>query len=280
MTQSRQQSPQAQAAEQLLSDVSAAASIDDLETVAKSLLADLARGLARVAFVRQNPSLGTQVARLRWMFADGRTPFVLVPSTAVELVTLARFAQRVAHDFKLPTVIALDAEVAESMNSLELSLRLHAATEPRLQRADAVPLRMGPDAALLQWQGLVCGNAEVLAKHRTDRQPAGEAKLDWLVISYGGTSIPAQAAVDQARCKNLGVDHLVLQTLSPLPERTIVAAAMGKRFVVVVERNVGQLHSEIQRLCPSLPVVLVSSAIEPVTPELVLGALLRFPRCC
>ena len=34
-------------------------------------------------------------------------------------------------------------------------------------------------------QGLVCGNAEVLAKHRTDRQPAGEAKVDWLVISYG-----------------------------------------------------------------------------------------------
>ncbi len=252
----------------------------DLVKVAAALGLNFRNGNCHVEVVRQSPQLGTQIARLRWMFTDGRTPILLMPSSPSEYFELMTFAHSIADAWNLPATIIVEDELAEEILRAPTHLPKTTRAVRAMQRADAQPLWTGLDAEIRRWENLVRGNADQLAITRIDKSPTGESKVDWLVISYGLTAVAAQAAVEQARGQGLGVDHIVLQTLSPLPERAITSAAMGKKFVVVPERNLGQLHPEIQRLCPSLPCVLVSNATAPVRTEQVLVALLKFPRCC
>lgn len=266
--------------EALLHDVHEGPTIDALPTVVHAMLDGLERGRAGVTVIRQNPHMGTQIARLRWMFPDGRTPLLLMPSDPAEYFELMSLAVAVAAGWTLPVVLTVEQELAEAIGASPPATASAVPVFDAKCRADAVPLWLTSDGAIARWQGLVCGNAEQLERSRFDACNAGDVKRDWLVVSYGYTAGAAQSAVEHARSRGLGVDHLVLQTLSPTAERAIAKAAMGKRFVVVAERNTGQMHAEIQRLCPSLPCVLVQSAIAPVRAEQVLEALLKFPRCC
>jgi pyruvate/2-oxoacid:ferredoxin oxidoreductase alpha subunit len=266
--------------EALLHDVHEGPTIDALPTVVHAILDGMERGRAGVTVVRQNPQLGTQIARLRWMFPDGRTPFILMPSRPEEYFELMSLAVAVAAGWTLPVVLTVEQELADAVSKTPPKKLNAVPIFDAKSRADAVPLWQTSDGAIRRWQGLVHGNAEKLERSRLDADNAGDVKRDWLVISYGHTAVAAQEAVGQARGKGLGVDHLVLQSLSPVTERAIAKAAMGKRFVVVAERNTGQIHADVQRLCPSLPCVLVQSAIAPVRPDQVLDALLKFPRCC
>lgn len=248
------------------------------EELATAQQAQFVNGACRAGVLLQSAAHGTQLGALRYMFADGRTPIALMPSTAAEFFELFAFADSVARLWNIPATLAVEPELLADMASAKSP-----SSPPTVagdQRAAPLPLPLGQDSELMRWQHLVRANAEKLALTRLNRQPEGDAKVDWLVVSYGVTAQAAQAAVNQAREKGLGVDHLVLQTLSPLPERAMASAAMGKRFVVVAERNFGQLHPEIQRLCPSLPCVLVSDGLSHVQPAHVLNALMRFPRCC
>src|SRR5690349_2552837 len=96
--------------EALLRDVHEGPTIDALPTVVHAILDGMERGRAGVTVVRQNPQLGTQIARLRWMFPDGRTPFILMPSRPEEYFELMSLAVAVAAGWTLPVVLTVEQE--------------------------------------------------------------------------------------------------------------------------------------------------------------------------
>jgi hypothetical protein len=225
------------------------------------------------------PLDGVQISRLRYALPDGRTPVIFAPSTAPQAFELCALGLHVLAALRAPVFISLEAELAH-FGDLKPPASLPGSRSLKFLRKFDPKLAGDEIADGRYFDLLVRENADALSRSTLDKQPKSEANTDWLVISYGSTAHAAQEAVDAAREKGLGVDHLVLQTLSPLPERVIAAAAMGKKFIVVPERNLGQLHPEIQRLCPSLPCVSVQNATTPVRSGQVLEALLKFPRCC
>lgn len=256
--------------------VLAARTMDELPALALEQARQFTARAAAAACVVQQGTRGTQVSALRWMFPDGRTPVILIPSSAEDARVLAAIASALSSGACLPATLTVEEDLVAAIKASPRPVT--PAHVPVFHKLDtSTP---GPDAELQRWESTVRGNAEALALARQDLQPAHEARADWLVISYGLTAHAAKDAVEAARQKGIGVDLLVLQTLSPLPERLIVAAAMGRRYVVVAERNLGQVHREVQRLCPGHAVVLVSALSRPVEAQAVLGALLNFPRCC
>lgn len=254
----------------------AARAMSELPELAMEQARQFTARAAAAACVVQHGANGTQVSALRWMFPDGRTPVILMPTSVKDAEFLASAAVMLALEAGLPSVFAVEGDLLAELKAPPQAVTL--ASAHRFQKLDTSS--NGPDAEVQRWESIVRGNADALALAQRDLQPAGDGKVDWLVISYGLTARAARGAVEAARQKGIGVDHLVLHTLSPLPERLIASAAMGRRYVVVAERNLGQVHREIQRLCPSHAVVLVSALSRPVESEAVLGALLKFPRCC
>jgi 2-oxoglutarate ferredoxin oxidoreductase subunit alpha len=77
-----------------------------------------------------------------------------------------------------------------------------------------------------------------------------EEGADTLVVSYGIVSRSAAVAIRAARSRGRKVSSLVLQTLWPVPERSIGSAMAGVKKIVVPEMNMGQYLIEIERLAP------------------------------
>jgi 2-oxoglutarate ferredoxin oxidoreductase subunit alpha len=93
-------------------------------------------------------------------------------------------------------------------------------------------------------------DAERLAIFEADRVDGAET----LLITYGVTSRAAKAAVRELRAGGSKVNHLVLKTLWPVPEKLIQAQAQGIKRVVAVEMNTGQFVREVRRVLPGLKV--------------------------
>jgi len=77
-----------------------------------------------------------------------------------------------------------------------------------------------------------------------------EEGAETLVVSYGIVSRSAAVAIRAARSQGRKVSSLVLQTLWPVPERSIRSAMAGVKKIVVPEMNMGQYRVEIERLAP------------------------------
>jgi len=80
-----------------------------------------------------------------------------------------------------------------------------------------------------------------------------------LIVSYGVTSRSVAVAVKEARARGEKISSLVIQTLWPVPERSIRSAIKGMKKVIVPEMNLGQYILEIERLAgPGTEVVGVN----------------------
>lgn len=98
---------------------------------------------------------------------------------------------------------------------------------------------------------------------------------DVLVITYGGSSRAAIAAVKEARAKGVKAGMLKLITIWPFPAAVIEAAGKKAKKVIVPELNYGQLVGEIERYIPRDKVVAVNRYDgELFRPEEILGPIM------
>ena len=79
-----------------------------------------------------------------------------------------------------------------------------------------------------------------------------------LLVSYGVTAGSMREAVAQARAAGTKVSALTLQSLWPVPEKEIVAAASGMDRVVVAELNPGLYKRELERVLIDVEIVGIS----------------------
>jgi len=89
-----------------------------------------------------------------------------------------------------------------------------------------------------------------------------------LLIAYGVTARAARACSEMLRGQSYQISVLLLQTLYPVPETTLIEEISKGSRVVVVEMNLGQYVREIERLSGSVPVEFFGKMNgELITPE-------------
>jgi 2-oxoglutarate ferredoxin oxidoreductase subunit alpha len=94
-------------------------------------------------------------------------------------------------------------------------------------------------------------NSESFTYFDTDHD--SDAKT--LIVSYGLADGAAREAVAALRALGIGVSHLTLYTLWPVPERAILAAVSPRiERVVIPELNIGLYVNELRRVIHGVPV--------------------------
>jgi 2-oxoglutarate ferredoxin oxidoreductase subunit alpha len=89
-------------------------------------------------------------------------------------------------------------------------------------------------------------------------KPDMEAGARTLLLSYGVTAGSMREAVASARGAGTKVSAITIQSLWPVPEDEIRAAAEGIDRVVVAELNPGLYKREIERVLPGVEIVSVA----------------------
>ncbi len=112
--------------------------------------------------------------------------------------------------------------------------------------------------------------------HRAEIEMASpdlDPAADTLIVSYGVTAGAVREAVRRARAEGIALSSLVVQSLWPVPENALRAAAAGARRVLVPELNLGQYRLEVERLLPGAEVAGINRVDgEMITPEQILEA--------
>jgi 2-oxoglutarate/2-oxoacid ferredoxin oxidoreductase subunit alpha len=67
-----------------------------------------------------------------------------------------------------------------------------------------------------------------------------------VLVSYGGVARAAAAATERARTEGIAAGTLRLVTAWPFPDHEVEAMARGKKHVIVLENNLGQMYPYIK----------------------------------
>lgn len=249
----------------------------DVRHRAPKFFHQLQRGEPNIVVIQADGVSSLDVMALRWMFPAGVTPLVLCPSTPQECADLAEIAVSAAQLIPGPVFLLLEDAVAAAEDIVIPG------DEPLLEMNPPQPgdtlelpeierdLRSLDDRLRAGFKGL---QPTVL-----DACPAEMGKPEWLLVSYGRTSVAGQTAVQAARAEGQRVNHLRLRQLWPLPEPELMRAVMGIKHIVVAEPNFGQYASEIRRFAPDITIIPAGGLGE-VKPGVILERLQRTPRCC
>ncbi|HIC87802.1 MAG TPA: pyruvate flavodoxin/ferredoxin oxidoreductase [Anaerolineae bacterium] len=87
---------------------------------------------------------------------------------------------------------------------------------------------------------------------------------DTLFVAYGTTARAMEEALWMVRQQGRRVSGLVVQSLWPVPEHAILAAAAGVTRIVVAELNLGQYRQEIERV-----IYRAAASVRRVPPQIV-----------
>lgn len=87
-----------------------------------------------------------------------------------------------------------------------------------------------------------------ILKHRDSivEIDASESDGDVLLVAYGSVHRCAQAATQEARQRGWSVGNLKLVTLWPFPDKELQRLAQGRRAVIVLENNMGQMYHYVK----------------------------------
>ena len=243
---------------------------------------------------------------VRWGTSGGYPIIALAPSSVPECYHLTMKAFDLAERFRCPVFLLTDKELNMTMATVAVDDYEPAAVRDRVVAAepgrpyryvpagDVPPMRhygtgetvrltgsSHDERAFITKSPAVVGalNRHLAAKiddHRAEIEMASpdlDPAADTLIVSYGVTAGAVREAVRRARAEGIAVSSLVVQSLWPVPENALRAAAAGARRVLVPELNLGQYRLEVERLLPGAEVAGVNRVDgEMITPEQILEA--------
>lgn len=229
---------------------------------------------------------------VRWGTGGGFPVIALCPSTIAECYTLTMKAFDLAERFRCPVFLMADKELALTMRTVDpadyetVEVRDRAVVDPedldppaeyRYEPAgEVVPMQLYGGKHPVRFTGSTHDQEAFITKKPEIVGPLNEhllrkitdhvdeismVKTDieegakTLLVSYGVTAGSMREAVEQARATGSKVSALTVQSLWPVPEAEIVAAAAGVDRVVVAELNPGLYKLELERILPDAEIV-------------------------
>ncbi len=232
---------------------------------------------------------------VRWGTAGGFPVIALCPSTVAECYTLTMKAFDLAERFRCPVFLMADKELALTMRSVdpadykEIEVRDRPIVDPEdtdppteyryEPSGEVVPMQLYGGKHPVRFTGSSHDQEAFITKKPDIVGPLNEhlirkisdhvdeismvdADIDdgaeTLLISYGVTAGSMREAVAAARAEGTKVSSLTIQSLWPVPEAHIHAAAIGVSRVVVAELNPGLYTREIERVLPHVEILSIA----------------------
>ena len=185
---------------------------------------------------------------------------VLAPNSVQEMADFVDLAFELAFKYRNPAMILSDGVIGQMMEKVVLPPFKPRRTDEEIMREcpwatfgrtkDRQPnvitsLELKPEVMEqknlhLQEKYQQIREAEV----RYETQHVDDA--DYLIVAFGSAARIAEKAIEIAQEKDMKVGLFRPITLWPFPEKEVVAAAKGKKGVLVVEINAGQMVEDVR----------------------------------
>lgn len=185
---------------------------------------------------------------------------VLAPWSVQEMADFMDLAFTLAFRYRNPAMILSDGVIGQMMEKVTLPPYKPRRTEEQIRKEcpwatigrtkDRQPniltsLELKPDAMERRNIELQRKYEEIKGKEvRYDTRYCDDA--DYLIVAFGSAARIAQKAVEIAREEDIKAGLFRPVTLWPFPSRQIAAMAEGKRGVLVVEINAGQMVEDVR----------------------------------
>lgn len=227
---------------------------------------------------------------IRWGTSGGIPIIALAPTDAYECFTFTAVAFNIAELLRCPVFVLTDAEIGGTKQRIDWDL---VEKPPVIERKKAydttqfIPYKItNPEDIPLFLEfgkqqivryctsshdefGNITGDVDKIRKlvehlkakiekHRKEVELTKFLPMegaDTLIISYGITSRACLEAVNIAKGFNKKVSLLIIYTIWPVPEETILKCLTGINKVIVPENNLGQYILEIKRIAKEQEVI-------------------------
>lgn len=185
---------------------------------------------------------------------------VLAPNSVQEMADFVDLAFELAFKYRNPAMILSDGVIGQMMEKVVLPPFKPRRTEEEVRKEcpwatmgrtkDREPniltsLELKPEVMELR-------NIHLQEKYQTirDNEVRYEAQqcddADYIIVSFGSAARIGEKAVELARAEGIKVGLFRPITLWPFPSKEIVAAAKGKKGILVSEINAGQMIQDVK----------------------------------
>ncbi len=185
---------------------------------------------------------------------------VLAPDSVQEMADFVDLAFTLAFKYRNPAMILADGVIGQMMEKVVLPPIKPRRTEEEIRKEcpwatigrtkDRKPniitsLELKPEAMELR-------NLHLQEKYKTIREKEVRYETiqcddaDFIVVAFGSAARLTQKAMEMAREEGLKVGLLRPITLWPFPSEAIAQVAKGKKGVLVVEINAGQMVQDVR----------------------------------
>lgn len=185
---------------------------------------------------------------------------VLAPNSVQEMADFVDLAFELAFKYRNPAMILSDGVIGQMMEKVVLPPFKPRRTEEEIKR-DCPWATFGRTkdrdinvitSLELKPEVMEQKNLHLQEKYQQikDNEVRYETQLmddaDYLIVAFGSAARIAEKAIEVAREEGLKVGLFRPITLWPFPEKEIAAAAKGKKGVLVVEINAGQMVEDVR----------------------------------
>ena len=183
---------------------------------------------------------------------DYKVP-VLAPASIAEAVALVADAFELAERYRTPVIVLADGTLGQAMEPIvpiyreparpefDWNLTGAAGREPRVVRS----LHLKPEELQEHNRHLQAKYARIVENEvRFATEQLDDA--DIAIVAYGTAARVARTAVERGRSQGFKAGIFRPITLWPFPSAELVAAAQGKRALLVVEMSAGQMVEDVR----------------------------------
>ena len=184
----------------------------------------------------------------------------LAPAPVQEMADFVDLAFELAFKYRTPAMILSDGVIGQMMERIVLPPYKPRRTEEEIRKecpwaAMGRPKDRQPNIITsLELQPEVMEQRNLHLQRKYDEIRANEVRYetfncedaDYLIVAFGSAARISQKAIELAREEGIKVGLLRPITLWPFPSKEVAAAAEGKKGVLSVEINAGQMVEDIR----------------------------------
>lgn len=186
---------------------------------------------------------------------------VLAPNSVQEMADFMDLAFTLAFRYRNPTMVLSDGVIGQMMEKVVLPPQKPRRTEEEIKQEcpwasigrtpDRAPniitsLELKPEVMELRNQHLQKKYATIKEKEVRYEAIQLDDDTDIMIVAFGSAARIAEKAIEIAREQGIKAGLFRPITLWPFPEKEIAQAVHGKRGVLVVEINAGQMIEDVR----------------------------------
>ena len=185
---------------------------------------------------------------------------VLAPNSVQEMADFVDLAFELAFKYRCPAMILSDGVIGQMMEKVVLPPQKPRRTEEEVlrecpwattgrtkDRAPNIISSLELTSEVMEKRNLHLQEKYQQIRDNEVRYEAHQMEdADYVVVAFGSAARVAEKAMELASAEGLKVGLFRPITLWPFPEKEIAAAAKGKKGVLVVEINAGQMIEDVR----------------------------------